>query len=232
MNQNLQAAGKGFVLLLLMCTGIKSATAQSQWLLPLEVENRASLRNVRLTNIGAFALPRKTRPTVSTHLHAGIDFARWARDKDTVRVFAASAGKVISVRTDGAFAQIIIEHHDRGKKLWTVYEHVAGIRVRPGEMVSSQTVIARLMSREELVHYGWQFNHLHFEILIAPPKPLVPTLRTPHRYFMTYALECETEAELLQRYINPPEFFKSRWQHYNLSKSSGSASEALSKTRK
>ncbi|MBC8044740.1 MAG: M23 family metallopeptidase [Rhizobacter sp.] len=205
-------AAKGFVLLLLMCAGIKSVTAQSQWLLPLEVENRASFQGVGLTNIGAFALPRKSRPTVSAHLHAGIDFARPAADKDTVRVFAASAGKVISVRTDGAFAQIIIEHHDRGKKLWTVYEHVAGIKVRPGETVSSQTNIGRLMSREELGHYGSQFNHLHFEVMIVPPKPLVPTARTPHRYFMTYALECETEAELLQRYTNPLEFFKVKWR--------------------
>jgi hypothetical protein len=50
-------------------------------------------------------------------------------------IISIHEGIVISVRQDGPYAQLIIEHGS-SQKFWTVYEHVAGIKVRLNEQVT------------------------------------------------------------------------------------------------
>ena len=69
----------------------------------------------------------------------------------------------------------------------------------------------QICKKSELDKFGWQFNHIHLEILKHPPRPLKPTAQTPYRRYGTYSLECYTEKELDRYYYNPIEFLKARW---------------------
>ena len=204
-------------LMILVFTGSLSAVAlEDEWLLPIETGNRRNWNDISYTNIGRFGTMRKARPGIDSHLHTGIDIKRPDSDAANERVFSASLGLVVSVRSDGPFAQIIIEHRlTHGEKIWTVYEHIAGITVAPGEIVTARQPIARFMNTSELSRYGWQFNHLHFEIMKKRPLPITPSAKNPQRRFATYSLTCHTPQELNDRYYNPIEFFSRQWQQHN-----------------
>jgi hypothetical protein len=168
---------------------------------------------VRITAIGEFGAPRREWATIPAHLHTGVDIQRPGGNDAQEPVFAAAAGRVISVRGDIPFSQIIIEHHvDKREILWTVYEHIGGIRVKVEDRVDAHKPVARFLNREELDRHGWQFNHLHFEIMRARPRRLKPCPRTPQRFFTSHGLVCYTQAQLHERYYNPEIFFKEIWQ--------------------
>jgi hypothetical protein len=80
-----------------------------------------------------------------------------------------------------------------------------------GDIVSPHEPIARFMNRQELDRYGWQFDHVHFEVLKVCPRPLKPTNKTPLRFFNTYSLECHTESDLEKYYYDPIAFMEERW---------------------
>lgn len=184
--------------------------AQIIWLIPVNANNRESFDEIKLTAIGQFGETRIARSNIPAHLHTGIDIVRPGANYNYEPVYAIAPGRVISLRDDGPFAQIIIEHlYDDGKLIWTVYEHVAGICVKSGQSVDPLMPIARFMNREELDEYGWQFDHLHFEILKVKPRPQIPDERKPFCYFGTYCLECHNARDLHEKYIDPCGFFNS-----------------------
>ncbi len=172
-------------------------------LLPVQTENRRSMGSLRLTDIGQFGLPRKARKTVPAHLHTGIDIARPGTNYKDEPILPIADGVVISTRNDGPYAQVIIAHELNQTMFWTVYEHVAGIRVKPGDPVNPKTVIARFMNKDELNRFGWQFDHFHFELLKNPPMKLAPDKRTPTRHYASYTLICHTDAELQKYFYDP-----------------------------
>jgi len=183
------------------------------WLLPVGSGDRRDWASVGLTRIGMFALERKPRPGIPAHLHTGVDIQRPNPNYADEPIFAASGGEVISLRDDGPFAQLIIAHRMAdGGSAWTVYEHIAGIRVGVGEVVSPAEPIARFMNKQELDRFGWQFDHVHFEVLKHRPRPLKPSARTPYRLFATYSLTCYTPADLQRYYHDPIEFLEKLWQ--------------------
>ena len=175
--------------------------------LPIKTLDRQSWNTAKLTKIGAFGLLRKARTNVSAHLHTAVDFKRPNKNYFNEPIYSISVGTVISLRNDGPFAQLIIEH----KNYWTVYEHIAGITVSVGEQVNSKKPIARFMTKKELNSFGWQFDHLHFEILKRKPVPLKQNIKTPHRFYRAYTLECFTDSDLDKNYFYPPEFFRTHW---------------------
>ncbi len=182
------------------------------WLVPVDVPDRHSWTAVRLTDIGQFGEPRKARPGVPAHLHTGIDIRRPSGRYDNEPIFAAGAGTVISVRDDGPFAQIVVEHClASGDTVWTVYEHVAGICISLGDAVDPGVPLARFMTAAELERHGWQFDHVHFEVMKTCPPPLEPTERLPQRRFGTYALLCRSRGQLEQRYLDPLAFLEQCW---------------------
>jgi murein DD-endopeptidase MepM/ murein hydrolase activator NlpD len=182
------------------------------WLLPVLATDRKAWNAVQLTRIGFFGIKRKARPGIPAHLHTGIDIKRPRRNYNDEPVYAASGGIVISVRRDGPYAQVIIEHIlPQGEKVWTVYEHIAGVTVAPGNAVSAFTTIGRFMTKKELDKFGWQFDHVHFEILKHRPRALKPAAKTPHRLYGTYSLECYTLTDLEKYYHNPIDFVDYRW---------------------
>ena len=183
-----------------------------EWYLPFNAENRQSWKEVRLTKIGKFGLTRKARPSVPEHLHTGIDFKRPTNNYVDEPVYPAAISKVISLRDDGPYAQIIIEHNMENQKVWTVYEHIAGINIEYGQFVNPEYPIARYMSKEELDKYGWQFDHFHFEIMKVKPKPVRPDINRPFRFFFTYCLICYDQSDLGKRYYYPKDFLQNQWR--------------------
>lgn len=178
-------------------------------LLPINCGNRKDASAIRLTEIGQFGKFRKARVGIPAHFHTGIDIQRPRNNYDSEPIFPIATGKVISIRSDGAFAQIIIEHNHNGFLFWSLYEHVAGIAVKVGDEVSPPIPIARFMNKSELNRFGWQFNHFHLEILKYPPVAIRPTPKHPQRFYNSYSLVCYTPDDLNAYYFDPLIFLKS-----------------------
>lgn len=176
--------------------------------LPININDRDDLSLIMLTEIGNFGEIRKARPGIPSHFHTGIDIKRPNQNYDQEPIYSIGGGIVISVRDDGPYAQIIIEHSSDQFLFWTVYEHIAGIQVRVGDFISENTIIARFMNTFELNKYGWQFDHFHFEILKIPPKKIKPENSLPQHFFKTYNLECYSFDELQNIYFDPLAFLK------------------------
>ena len=199
------------VFLIIICSDNLFGQQTIDCFLPIYTENRQSWETIHLTSIGQFGVLRKARPTIPAHLHTGVDIKRPNDNYENEFIFPIMPGKIISLRDDGPFAQIIIEHNQRDQKpIWSVYEHVAEITRTVGDVVNPYEPIARFMNTNELEQYGWQFDHLHFELLKRRPRHLKPTERTPLRFFGTYSLECFNKSDLEKHYYNPKVYFKSQ----------------------
>jgi hypothetical protein len=179
--------------------------------LPVDVPNRHSLNLLALTTIGEYGIPRKGRAKVPKHLHTGIDIKRPNSNYINEVIYPIAEGIVISKRTDGPYAQIIMEHEITGKLVWSVYEHIAGILVNVGDAVSPNKPIARFMNKVELNKHGWQFDHFHLEILKRPPLKLATTSKHPQRHFNSYTLSCYDQNDLNRNFYDPIEFFEGQW---------------------
>lgn len=183
---------------------------ESPWLLPINTPSRKSFNGVQRTSIGEFGVMRKARKGIPAHFHTGIDLKRPSGNYVNEPIFPASNGVIVSLRDDGPFSQIIIEHTAiDGKKVWTVYEHLVPSGSVLGRHVSPADTIGRFFSREELQRYGWQFDHLHFEIMKVPPPVTRYREELPQYRFSTYALVCYTREILEERMIDPIIFFDS-----------------------
>jgi murein DD-endopeptidase MepM/ murein hydrolase activator NlpD len=194
-------------LLLVLCF-LAVRQASCQWLLPIGVRERRDVSILKLTAIGAFGAERRPRKGIPAHLHTGIDIRRPSANYENEKIFPVCEGVVVSIREDGAFAQVIIEHLTPEGQSWTVYEHIAALSCSLGDSVSPFIPIARFFSKKELDSLGWQFDHFHFEIMRQKPPDIAPTPLTPGRRRGTYALTCFSDSELRERYFDPIEFLR------------------------
>jgi murein DD-endopeptidase MepM/ murein hydrolase activator NlpD len=192
-----------FLLILLLSF---THSAKSVYSLPVQTSDRKSIHTLALSGIGDFGLVRKARPGVPAHFHTGIDIKRPANNYQDEPIFPICEGIVISKRQDGPYAQLIIQHEN--PECWTVYEHIAGIKVNVNNHVNPDSPIARFMNKTELNKYGWQFDHFHLEILKMQPISLKRDPLNPDRKFSSYTLVCYTKEELNKYFYNPIEFFK------------------------
>ena len=170
---------------------------------------RAKVAEIKLSNIGQFGLLRKPRPGIPAHYHTGIDIKRPSDNYEDEPVFPIYKGKVISMRRDGPYANLIIEHEYNSKKFWSLYEHISGIIVNLKENVNPDQPIAHFMNTNELDRYGWQFDHFHLEILKVQPVKMVSSREHPDLFYKSYSLVCYTEEDLNKYYYNPIEFLQS-----------------------
>jgi hypothetical protein len=179
-----------------------------QILIPILSEDRQDISNIHLTEIGKFGLLRKARNNIPEHYHTGIDIKRPNHDYESEPIFPVANGIVISKRTDGPYANLIIEHEIKGQKIWTLYEHISGIQVNVTDSVDSTTRIARFMNKDELNRYGWQFDHFHLEIIKIKPQRINPPKENPERFYNSYSLVCYSMDDLQKYYFDPISFFK------------------------
>ena len=202
----------GLFLICIISIPHSGSAADLEWYLPINLQNRQSLEKLTLTHIGAFGAARKPRPGVPSHLHTGIDIKRPSENYINEPVFSACRGVIISLRNDGPFAQVIVEHHMKDSiRVWTVYEHIAGITSVLGDTVFPEKPFARFMNKNELNNLGWQFDHVHFEVLRKSPVPLKPGHANPFRRFNTYGLTCYNREDLIDAYYAPMDFFRNAW---------------------
>jgi len=201
---------KYLIILLLMTPRVLGSFEQV--LVPIDVTDRSSLDELELTTIGAFGIMRKARPTVPTHYHTGIDIKRPGTNYKNSLIYPIAEGIVISSRDDGPYAQLIIEHEGDTFQYWSVYEHIAGIKIDVDQRVTIKDPIARFMNRVELEHHGWQFDHFHLEVLKIMPIRLKGASSLPQRRFKSYTLACTTEQELKSHFFDPLQFIESHLQ--------------------
>jgi len=193
--------------LLLLASPLTAAT----WYIPVRTLNRQDWSTVRLTSIGAFGIRRKARPKIPSHLHTGVDIARPSKDYEGEEpIYPAAPGKVVSMRDDGPFGEIILEHELEGVKVWTAYEHLVGIRIKTGDSVRPDMPMGRYMNRKELQKFGWQFDHVHFEVLKVEPRAFPKRASLPYCSLATYDLLCFDAKSLTTHYWNPADFFSGR----------------------
>lgn len=178
------------------------------FLIPIDCYDRTEISSIHLTTIGSFGKMRKMRPGIPAHFHTGIDIKRPNPNYYNEPIFAIGEGRVISMRDDGPYAQIIIEHYHNGNIFWVEYEHVAGIKVRVGDFVNENTVISRFMNKSELNIYGWQFDHFHFEILKKQPVSIRSRKSQSQHFYNTYNLVCYSNDDLNSNYYDPFVFLK------------------------
>ena len=199
--------------IILFCSILQTKADMREWYLPIGSGDRQTFEGVELTAIGIFGMMRKERPGIPAHHHTGIDFKRPTENYSSEPIYPAAKGTVISLRDDGPYAQIIIEHTlGDSTKLWTVYEHVAGIVAQLHENVNPSRPIARFMTKDELNRYGWQFDHVHFEVMKVAPRKRTPDKKRPFLHYGTYCLICYNEQDLHHYYNHPLEFFRAVWR--------------------
>lgn len=98
-----------------------------------------------------------------SHVHAGIDF----RGKTGTPVYSSSMGIVKSVRRKGAYGKTIIIDH--GNSFTTLYGHLSGYAVKPGQWVNLGQTIGYIGRTGRATG-----PHLHFEVR-CHNVPLNPT---------------------------------------------------------
>ena len=67
------------------------------------------------------------------------------------------------------------------------------------------------MNTIELNKYGWQFDHVHFEVMKIKPLPRKPDRKRPSMYYGTYCLVCYNRNQLDEKYYNPQEYLLDQW---------------------
>lgn len=166
---------------------------------------------IYLTSIGDFGIERKARPGIPEHLHSGVDILPPNNNYNTrEEIYPLAKGVVISKRTDGPYAQLIIEHDHTDGIFWSVYEHIAEINVDLFQPVDTHTPLARFFLAYELDEIGWQFNHFHFEILKRQPIKLEVKEDKPERLFSSYSLTCYTKESLMDHFYDPLKFLRKK----------------------
>ena len=110
--------------------------------------------------IGRYGDYRKSN--LPGHKHSGIDI----EGNFNETVYPIGDGTVTHIFRSFPHKTIYILHNDsRGKPFYSAYVHIEDIKVRIGDKVTKDTVIARIFNEEELEvsNFGTP-PHLHFEI--------------------------------------------------------------------
>lgn len=195
------------LILYLIVFGINSAKQPiaTVWKLPLNTSDRQDWSTVSLEPDAYFKNLRAPFGTVKLHYHTGIDLQNRTIVIPGEPVYAIATGKVIAIEDPPPQRRITIEHLlPNGDKVWSVYIHIIDEQVKVGDIVDSETVIARLMNATELQMYGQEYNHVHLEIMKKMP-PYFADLNQRKTF------TCYTQAEVDEYFYNPEEFLNNQF---------------------
>lgn len=174
----------------------------SVWKLPLNTIDRQDWSTLILEPDDHFKALRAPFDSVKLHYHTGIDLQNGNAGSPGEPVYAIAAGKVIAIEDAPPQRRITIEHAlADGTKIWSVYIHIINERVRVGDIVDVETIIARLMNPTELDRYGWEYDHVHLEIM----KKLPPIVS---EFYDRKTFTCYSEGEVDEYFYDPQVFLK------------------------
>lgn len=175
------------------------------WKLPLNTIDRQNWSTVNLEADAYFKNLRAPFGTVKLHYHTGIDLQNGTSTTPGEPVYAIATGKVIAIEDPSPQRRITIEHQlPNGEKVWSVYIHIIDEKVTVGDIVDSETVIARLMNAAELEKHGQEYNHLHLEIM----KKISPAVVD---FYQRKTFTCYNNQEVDEYFYNPEEFLKNQF---------------------
>ena len=170
------------------------------WKLPINTVDRQNLGTLFFEHDAHFKALRAAFDNIKQHYHTGLDIRSGRIDFAGEPVYAIATGKVIAIEDPPPQRRITIQHLlPNGKKIWSVYIHIIEETVAIGEIVDSETMIARTMNAAELEVYGSEYNHVHLEIMKKLPPPA-------SAYYQRKTFTCYTEQEV-DKYYYDPELF-------------------------
>jgi len=173
--------------------------------LPIKTGDRTDWSTVVLEHDAHFKAPRAPFDSVKLHFHTGIDLQNGNTIQPGEPVYPIAAGKVIAIEDPPPQRRITIEHrYTNRKKVWSVYIHIIEERVNVGDSVDTGTAIARLMNPAELETYGWDYNHVHLEIM----KKLPPHVS---EFYQRKTFSCYNEKEVDKYFYDPHEFLRKQF---------------------
>lgn len=183
------------------------------WKLPLRTADRQDWSTVLFEPDAKFKTMRSPFGQVKLHYHTGADIQVKEEfgfvDAPGMPVYAIAAGKVVAIEDPMPQRRITIEHKlPDGKTVWSAYCHISDAQVSVNQLVDEETVIARRMNREELDHYGWEYDHVHLEILKKLPVYVTD-------YYHRKTFTCDTEAEVDEYFFDPVFFLNFQFASEN-----------------
>ncbi len=175
------------------------------WKLPLNTIDRQDWATLVFEPDAHFKALRAPFDSIKLHYHTGIDLQNTNAVGSGQPVYAVAAGKVIAIEDPPPQRRITIQHTlVEGTKVWSVYIHIINERVRVGDIVDTETVIARLMNAAELERYGQEYNHVHLEIMKKIPPAFVDVNQRK-------TFTCYTDQEVDEYFYNPETFLKNQF---------------------
>jgi len=135
-------------------------TYDYDYFVPIGLDRTSDYNKLKERIIGRYGDYRKSN--VPGHKHSGIDL----EGKYNEPVYPIGDGTVTHIFRSFPHKTIYIRHNDsRGKPFYSAYVHVTDIKVRTGDRVTKDTVVARIFNEEELKSSNFGTPpHLHFEI--------------------------------------------------------------------
>lgn len=183
------------------------------WKLPLKTVDRQDWSTVRLEPDAHFKSLRAPFGPVKLHYHTGIDLQNGSVIEPGEPVYAIAAGKVIAIEDPPPQRKIVIEHVlPDENRIWSVYYHIIGEQVQVGDRVDTETIIARIMNASELDTYGWEYNHVHLEIM----KKLSPPVS---EYYERKTFTCYSAAEVDAYFSDAEVWLKNHFEKSNFVRS-------------
>ncbi len=142
---------------------IENITNGHRYFVPLGNDRTTDYNKLKKRITGRYGDYRKSN--VPGHRHSGIDL----EGKFNEPVYSIGDGTVTHIFRKFPHKTVYILHDNSGgKPFYSAYIHVEDIKVRIGDRVTKDTVIARIFNEEELnaSNFGTP-PHLHFEIRLS-----------------------------------------------------------------
>ena len=137
-----------------------AVTTCQKFFSPFNESSRTEFKNIKKRLSGRFGEYRSSwKPG---HMHAGIDLK--GSYKETI--YPIGKGQVIHIFRSFPHTTIVIQHYlSDNKTIYSMYTHIADLKINQGDWVDEKTPLARLFNEEELkqAEFGTA-NHLHLEI--------------------------------------------------------------------
>ena len=176
------------------------------WKLPFNTLNRKDFSTIQFERDAGFKAIRPSYDGFPPHYHAGVDMQIRQSSTIAADVYAIASGIVVQIADSPPLRRIVIQHKlPFGRSIWSVYLHVVEEKVKIGDRVTSQTVIARTLNRSELNYFGWKYNHLHLEIMKKPPL----AVQNPYQ---RRSFNCLSPEQVDKYFWDPVKFLQSRFR--------------------